>query len=352
MEPKSVALYLLTLAFLCVCALILYPFLPAITGALALAIITHQPYIWLRKKIGNHTVAATTALLIVMMGIIGPISLLLQSLTRNALLGAQSIQDGRIQQGVNALVGRFPQIAIALGNSSEILDLEGAAKNLAQFLIAHMAGMLAGSVATITQTIIMLFLLFFLYRDEELAFAMLRHLMPLTEEESSAVEQRVIETIRATVLGRLLVAAVQGLVAGVTFWALGLRPAILLGLLTACLSLLPAFGAYLVWLPLCIWLASTGHWIKMALLLGIGTLIISTLDNFLYPALVGSKLRQHTATVFLALLGGVWFFGIPGLVLGPVAFSITTALLAICKMRSKGGSYSKASDNLEIGLSS
>ena len=112
-----------------------------------------------------------------------------------------------------------------------------------------------------------------------------------------------------------------------------MHAAVVLGLLTAVAGMIPPFGAYIVWLPVAAWLAITGHWIRMAILLGVGSLIISTLDNFLYPVLVGSQLRQHTVSVFLSLLGGVWLFGVAGLVLGPLTFSATEALLAIWKAR-------------------
>ena len=343
---KTAALFLLTLAVLSVCALILYPFVPAITGAVVLAVITRKPHLWLRAKIRNRTAAAATALLAVTISIIAPVLLLVQYLVRNAIAGAAMLQDGRAQRSLDTLLDRFPGITATIERSSEFMTLGNAGQKLAGFVTSHLAGALSNSLAAVSQIVIMLFLLFFLYRDGEVAVTFLTHLLPLTEAETDSLLERLGETIRATVLGRLLVAITQGTVAGAVFGLLGVHAAVILGLLTAVVGLVPPFGAYVVWLPVAVWLAVTGHWVKMAILLVVGSLVISTLDNFLYPALVGSQLRQHTASVFLSLLGGVWLFGIAGLVLGPLTFSATEALLAIWKTRTSAIPLTHASQSL------
>jgi predicted PurR-regulated permease PerM len=83
-----------------------------------------------------------------------------------------------------------------------------------------------------------------------------------------------------------------------------------------------------------IFLALTHHWIQATILVSIGALIISTLDNFLYPILVGAQLGLHTITILLSILGGIWLLEISGLVLGPVAFTLAESLLAIWRQRS------------------
>ncbi len=330
---KTVALFLITLAVLCICALVLYPFISAITGAVVLAIITRKPYLWWRARIRNRTAAAGSALLLVTLSIIGPALYLVQYLARHAINGAAMLQDGRAQRALDAFLDRFPRLASVIEHGSEFVTLGDATEKLARFVSSHLVGVLSNSLAAVSQIVIMLFLLFFLYRDEEIGVGFLTRLLPLSKTETDSLVRRLGETIRATVLGRLMVAVAQGIVAGALFALLGLHAAVILGLLTAVVGLAPPFGAYIVWLPVAAWLGVTGHWVRMTILLGIGSLIISTLDNFLYPALVGTQLRQHTVSVFLSLLGGVWLFGIAGLVLGPLVFSTAEALLTIWKAR-------------------
>ena len=82
--------------------------------------------------------------------------------------------------------------------------------------------------------------------------------------------------------------------------------------------MVPSFGAFVVWLPVAMYLAATHHWVQAAILVAVGSVIISTLDNFLYPVLIGTQLRLHTVQVFLSILGGIWLFGVSGMVLGPI----------------------------------
>jgi len=92
-------------------------------------------------------------------------------------------------------------------------------------------------------------------------------------------------------------------------------------------------GAFLVWVPIALYLGFTGHWGKAALLALWGGAIVSTIDNFLYPILIGPRLRQHTVAVLVSILGGVAFFGVTGIVLGPVFFSVASTLLEIWKQQ-------------------
>jgi predicted PurR-regulated permease PerM len=180
-----------------------------------------------------------------------------------------------------------------------------------------------------------MFILFFLYRDRKLALSTLRSILPLSESETDLVLDRSSDTIYAVASGRFIVAAVQGLLAALAFWVLGVKAAFLLGLLTALVAIVPAVGAYLVWVPVAVYLALTGHWIKAVILTGWGSLVVSTVDNFLYPALVGSRLQQHTVAVLLSVLGGIALFGIPGVILGPVLLTVAKTLLEIWVQKTK-----------------
>jgi predicted PurR-regulated permease PerM len=104
-------------------------------------------------------------------------------------------------------------------------------------------------------------------------------------------------------------------------------------MLTGVMAMVPAFGAFLVWVPIALFLGFTGHWGKAALLAVWGGAIVSTIDNFLYPVMVGPQLRQHTVAVLLSILGGIALFGVTGIILGPLAFTTATTLLEIWKAR-------------------
>lgn len=330
---RNLTLYLAAIAAIILCALMLRPFLPAITGAIVLAILTQRPYQWIASRQKSPTLSATIGVILVALCIIGPAIFLAQSIGHHVLVAIHGIRDGSAAQGFREFLDRSPRAASVFQYFSDNVSLGNAIEKLAGLVTTKLASALRETVALAMQVVITLFLLFFLYRDKEVGLAALRSILPLDKTEQHGLVSRVADTIWATVLGRFLVAGIQGIVAGVAFLSLGVSGASLLGIITAITAMVPSFGAFLVWVPVAIYLFVIHEWIRGIIMVAVGSLIISTLDNFLYPILVGTRLRLHTVRIFLSILGGIWFFGISGLVLGPVVFAITESILLIWRRR-------------------
>jgi predicted PurR-regulated permease PerM len=324
---KQITLFLLTLGVLSLCALLLHPFFSAIVGAIVLAVVTRRPYDWLASKIKNRSTCAAAALVLVILAVIVPTFFLAQDLGKQTLNAVNALRSDASQQKITSFIANRPALASRIEDFTSSIDVNNATRSTAAYLGGNLAGLLRNSVRIITQLVVMLFLLFFLFRDRALALSSLCSLLPLRDDESSELLERVGDTILATALGRLTIAAIQGLLGGLAFWVLGVPGVILWAFtLTAC-AMIPAFGSFLVWGPVAVYLGLTGHWGKAALLGLWGAVIVSTIDNILYPALVGSHLRAHTATILLSVLGGIAVFGPIGIVLGPVLFTLATTLL-------------------------
>ncbi|PLU83170.1 AI-2E family transporter, partial [Sinorhizobium medicae] len=101
------------------------------------------------------------------------------------------------------------------------------------------------------------------------------------------------------------------------------------GLAMGLLAVVPVLGAFIVWLPAALSLALSGEWGKALILAGWGAGVVATIDNLLYPIFVGDRLKLHTLTAFMSMIGGIIVFGSAGLVIGPVAFTVTLLLLDI-----------------------
>jgi predicted PurR-regulated permease PerM len=326
---KQITLFLLTIGILILCALLLRPFASAIIGAIVLAIITRRPYDWLTTKIKSRSICAVIALILVTLAVIIPTFLLAQELGEQAFAAISAFRNGAHQDKITSFIANRPALAQQIETFTSSIDMNNAARSVAGYLGGNIAEFLGNSVRMITQLVIMLFLLFFLYRDREIALASLRSLLPLRDDETDELLQRIDDTVLATALGRLTIAAVQGVLAGLAFWALGVPSVILWAFTLTVCAMIPAFGSFLVWGPVALYLGLTGHWGKAALLVIWGAFIVSTIDNILYPILVGSHLRAHTVTILLSVLGGIAFFGPIGIVLGPVLFTIAADLLDI-----------------------
>lgn len=333
---KQIAFFLLTLGVLILCALVLQPFLIAIVGAIVIAIITERPYLWLAQRLRHPNLCATVALILVILSIFVPVFFLAQDVGKQGTSLITTLRNESTQQQIADYFSRHPAINDRIGSITDTIDLQNTARTVAAFLGRKFASLVGTSIGAVTQIVAMLFILFFLYRDRELAARFARSLLPLEDKEANLLLNRMRGTIYATALGRLAIATLQGTLAGLAYWIFGVPNALLWAILTAVMAMIPAFGAALVWVPIALYLGLSGHWIKAALLALWGGGIVSLIDNFLYPILVGPHLRQHSVAVLLSILGGVTLFGISGIVLGPLTFTLGSTLLDIWRAREEG----------------
>jgi len=164
---------------------------------------------------------------------------------------------------------------------------------------------------------VLLYLCFFFVRDGEHIVAHLRRLAPFDAERGGALLERFITVVHATIKGSLIVAAAQGAVGGIVFWAIGIHAPLLWGVAMAFMSLLPAVGTGIIWVPTAIYLLATGSVWQGLTLVFCGLFVIGVVDNILRPVLVGREARIPDYIAFVATLGGLALFGVNGLILGP-----------------------------------
>jgi predicted PurR-regulated permease PerM len=333
---SGLTLFLLTLGAIGLSTFVIWPFLPGITAAVVLAVVTARPFAWLETHLKNRTLAASCAVLLVVLSLVGPTVLMITNVSGHVVDAVRSLQDGTAERELNLALENHPQIERLIARALENIDASQTVEKAAGLVASRIGDLLSHSVAGLVQIVAMLFILFFLYRDREDAAEFARSLLPVAEEENRFLLRHLREAVTALVLGRFVVAGIQGVLAGATYALLGLKSALVLGAATTLFALVPAVGAVAVWLPVVVFLALTHHWVEAVVLLGVGSLAISTLDNFLYPVLVGTRLKLHTVPIFLAMIGGVWLFGVAGIVLGPVLFNVTNSLMLIWRHRAHG----------------
>ena len=157
--------------------------------------------------------------------------------------------------------------------------------------------------------------------------------MEILQRDMNRLFDGVIDTIHATLYGTLVVAVVQGTLGGLMFWWLGLPAPLLWGIVMGLLAVVPVLGAFVIWIPAAIFLVLEGSGGKALLLTLWGGIVVGGIDNLLYPMLVGRRLKMHTVLAFISIVGGLIVFGLSGLILGPVIFTVTRLLLKIWSSR-------------------
>ena len=160
--------------------------------------------------------------------------------------------------------------------------------------------------------------------------------IPLRTDQKAALFSRFADVVRATVKGGILVAIAQGALGGLAFWFLGIHAPLLWAVLMAFLSLLPAIGAGLVWLPVAIYFLASGAVWQGISLITYGVLVIGLVDNILRPSLVGKDTKLPDYVVLISTLGGIEVFGLHGFVIGPLIaaiFMVTWEIFSSSKSR-------------------
>jgi predicted PurR-regulated permease PerM len=315
---------------------ILWPFYGAVFWGTVLAILFTPLYRRLLRAIGKmRTLAALATVTIVLLIVILPLT----------LIGALLLQEGlalyeRFQSGELNLGRYFQQVFGALPPwVTDLLDRFGLT-NLGSMQERLSTGLMEGSrfVATkalnigqntfefIVNLFIVLYLLFFLLRDGDDLARRIRNAVPLHAEQQHELFNRFTTVIRATVKGNVVVAIVQGALGGLIFWFLGVHAPVLWAVVMAFLSLLPAVGSALIWLPVAIYFLLTGATWQGVVLIAYGMLVIGLVDNVLRPILVGKDTKIPDYVVLISTLGGMAIFGVNGFVIGPVIAAMFIAV--------------------------
>ncbi|HEV2864745.1 MAG TPA: AI-2E family transporter [Pyrinomonadaceae bacterium] len=338
---RWLALLVATLIALYICWKMLQPLVDVLLWALVLAIIFTPVHRRIERRVGPGLGAALSCLLVVFTILI-PFSFLTFAVVRELTHFAQTVQaDADTMLDPNS-----PYLRPVFGWLGQYVDLSQfnsqqfvaeRLKGLSGAIASRSVGFFGGLVGFVVDVFFVIFTLYYLFRDGDRLSRALRGALPLETGKANEIFERTREVISASVYGVIIIATIQGVLGGLAFWVLGLPSALLWGVVMIFLSMIPMLGAFLIWVPAAIYLAVTGHWVAALVLAAWGVLVIGSVDNFLRPKLVGEKTRLHELLIFFSVLGGLQFFGVIGLVLGPVFVAITIALLDVLRHADDAG---------------
>jgi len=317
------------------CWRIIAPFIAALSWAFALVLIVRPAHVWLLRRGLPRTVAALAFVSLIVVAVIVPATVLARALATEAteVAGRASSDAGirYIREGIekSRLTGPlFQWLDARYDLPSEATQL---AYSVAGWASRTASSALAGSMWVLTQLAVALFVLFYFLRDGEVIAQKLRLFLPLPGPELDLLFERIIQTVRISLGGKVLVSTIQGTLGGLIFAWLGLPAPVFWGSVMATLSLFPVVGAFVIWVPAALILALAGDWKHALLLVGWGVLIIHPIDNLLGPMLVGRTLHLHTLLMFFSVIGGLAAFGPAGIVLGPMIIAVAVALLEVAE---------------------
>jgi predicted PurR-regulated permease PerM len=312
-------------------------FLQPIFWAVALCIVflpLHRKFIELLK--GRTAVAAGLSVIVILLIVVIPMGGLITAVAGEAAGLYDRIREGDINVSgpIDWVADRLPQVietAQALGVDIDGLrsSLSSSAVSISQFVATRAVALGQDTIRITVYFFLMLYLLYFFLRDGGKILDALIRALPFGDDRERHLLERFAEVSRATLKGTLVVGFVQGLIGGIMFAFFGIGAPVLWGVIMALLSIIPAVGPAVIWLPAAIILIANGSiWQGIAMIV-IGSVVIGLADNFLRPLLVGRDTRLPDYLILLSTLGGLTAFGISGIVIGPV---IAAFFLSIWEM--------------------
>jgi predicted PurR-regulated permease PerM len=317
------------------CLRILSPFLDVLAWSSVLAITFHPLHEYFVRKTGHVAMSAFICSALVVVAFVIPL-LFIAGLAIDQLLAlADSLQrtfvdEARIDN-TTALGRAYEWITRRLGldHAAVVAWVGQHTTELTQLVAEYTVAIATSVTGAIVSFVFIIFAVFLLFRDGDRMVARIPDLLPFERPRSEALLARIQEVIYGGMYGVVVIALVQGMLCGGMFWLLGIPSAALWGMVTVLTSVLPIAGAAAVWVPGVVYLGVNGQWTQAIVLAVWGTAIVSGVDNFLRPRLVGARVGLSELVMFFALLGGLQVFGILGIVLGPVLFAVAASIVDV-----------------------
>lgn len=334
--PRVVALAALTAVGLFLCVRLAAPFLPAITWAAALAIVALPLHRRVTRAVTSRNWAAglSTAAVVLVIGI--PVALVAVQLTGETTRVVEKVKEQAADDGWREHAARVPYIGGHLAKV-DAGEIETRTREVVGVLVSRTLGVAEGAAGVLLQSLAAVFILFFCLRDRHHLLDEVRKFIPLDSTVADRVIGRGADAVHATVYGTLLTAVLQGVTGGLLFWALGLPAPVLWGVVMTVLGILPFVGAFLVWVPAAVYLASVDRWGAAVGLTAWGLVMAGPVANYLYAVTAGDRMRMHPVPTLLAFIGGLAVFGVSGMILGPAVLVVTVALLDVWRHRAADG---------------
>ncbi|MEA2031052.1 MAG: AI-2E family transporter [candidate division Zixibacteria bacterium] len=342
--------HFLTFVFLLITSVLFYlfyriiiPFFAPICWAAVLVIIFHPIYERLKARIKSGRLSSVLMCLLILLLIIGPITYLFIALVNEAASAVAKVNVMyRAGEFDSLLSFDLPWLTAVKEKLSQYYDLSQVNINelikdsidrISGIILNQTSWLIANGTKTIFYFVLMVFSMYYFFKDGRVVINKLKRLVPLTPEQVDVTFKQLSDVIHATMYGGVIVALIQGFLGGVFFAILGIQSAIFWGAIMALLSIIPFLGAFIVYIPAGIILIIGGSYIKGIVLIAAGTLIISQIDNLIRPYLISGRTSLHPLLLFFSIMGGIAMFGLLGIVLGPLIMAAFVTILQILEIR-------------------
>jgi predicted PurR-regulated permease PerM len=313
---------------------ILSPFLSSMVWAVAIGVITLPAYDRLLTRCnGSEIVAASLMTGIVVLAVILPLISLIFTISREAALAYQYLENvtGSGANFALSSILNHPAIIPWLEKSRHLtsalsLDLDAmllpAIKNGLATMLNYSTGILKNFFVFLFKLVLMVITLFFIYKDGARFLDRFSRVVTIRDGLKVTIIETIKRVLGAVMYGIVLTCLVQGTLGGLGFWVAGLPSPVLFGALMAISAPIPIIGTAMIWLPGALYLLMNGQTVHALLLFVWGLVFVSGIDNIIRPLFISGIAKLHILIIVLGVLGGILAFGITGVVAGPVILAL------------------------------
>ena len=332
-------LFMLVLSFL-----IVKPFITTIITAIIISYIFYPLFAKIQKKTKSKNLSATIIILITILMLTIPFFFVVNTITKESyvvyLLARQRISSGEVfaacdgKENVLCSISDFTKEL--LENPKTSYQLEKAAERSTNYIIEYMSDFVFSVPVILLNFFIMIFIMFYVLKDASRIYHKFKDLIPLTKQHKERVLKKFNDVTYAVVYGTLIIGLAQGLLGGFGLFIFGIPSPVLWGALMIIASIIPFVGPPVIWVPIVAFhllnalsVNDSTQITKGIFMIIYFVFIVSTIDNILKPKVIGQRSQVHPALVLLGVVGGISFFGIIGVIIGPVILAVFVAFLQI-----------------------
>ena len=305
------------------------PFLTPLIWAAVLVILFLPVHRRIERRFGK-ALSATLSTTLVTAILIVPAVLVMIAFVHQAIVTLNSLEPGAFLAHSDR-INRIWLWLVTHLRLHGLVDLPGlateGAKRITAFLAAQLGGVVRNVLIFLFDLFITIFAMFYFFRDADVIMRWLRRSLPFAEAQRESIITQAHGLVFATVASTLAASGVTGLVGGLAFLVVGIHAVVFWGVVMAFFAFLPVLGAWMVWIPAAGWLISQGHPWRAVALLVICAVAVLLVDNVMRPMMISGRSELNGLLVLVGVLGGIAFFGLIGVVLGPVVIAISASLL-------------------------
>lgn len=299
----------------------LWPFFNALFGAAIMAMVFLPIYNWLVKKGMRRGIASILVITISILIIVLPF-------TYVATIALQ--EANKVLLDTTAIQGYIEVLNQKINGETVRQYLPDIASNLGQFT----KWLIASAIGSITRALLTLAILYFtmyymLIHSDKLKKVISKY-TPFKPKHTKKLVDDFHTITYATVISTVIIGALQGLIFGITLKILGVQAAMLWGFIAVLVASVPVLGIPFVWVPAAVIMFLLGDWTG-AIAITIVGLILSNGDVFVRAYIQDRVGHVHPLVTLLGFLIGVPYFGIAGIVIGPLLLQYALHMAKIYK---------------------